>query len=221
MRFESVDGSCWTLSITRTLDTPQGGGRKASCPNVRWVKRISVVGSSGSGKSTVARRLAAVLALPYVELDALHWGPHWTSATGPELSEKIEAATAGDSWVVDGNYWSKVGPQVWTKADTVVWVNPPRWRTIWQVATRTVRRVATGQELWSGNRESWTGLMFWRGEDSVLWWAWTSYARTEERYTAAMVDPTWSHLTFHRLRTRRDIERFVADLGPVGNGRLS
>jgi adenylate kinase family enzyme len=175
------------------------------------MKRISVVGSSGSGKTTVARRLARVLAVPYIELDALHWGPNWTGATGPELSEKIEAATAGDAWVVDGNYWSKVGPQVWAKADTVVWVSPPRRRTIWQSATRTVRRAATGQELWSGNRESWTGLMFWR-EESILWWAWTTYSRTQERYATAMADPTWDHLRFYRLRTRRDVERFFADL---------
>jgi adenylate kinase family enzyme len=176
------------------------------------MKRISVVGSSGSGKTTVARRLAKALAVPYIELDALHWGPNWTGATGPELSKKIEAATAGDAWVVDGNYWSKVGAQVWAKADTVVWMSPPRWRATWQAATRTVRRAATGQELWSGNRESWTGLMLWRGEESILWWAWTAYSRTQRRYATAMADPKWNHLTFHRLRTRRDIEQFMANL---------
>jgi adenylate kinase family enzyme len=179
------------------------------------MKRISVVGSSGSGKTTVARRLAKALAVPYIELDALHWGPNWTGATGPELSEKIEAATAGDTWVVDGNYWSKVGPQVWAKADTVVWVSPSRWRTIWQSVTRTVRRAASGQELWSGNRESWTGLMFWRGEESILWWAWTTYPRTQERYATAMADTKWNHLTFYRLRTRRDVERFIAALSQL------
>jgi adenylate kinase family enzyme len=177
------------------------------------MKRISVVGSSGSGKTTVARRLATALAVPYIELDALHWGPNWTGATGPELSEKIAAATAGDTWVVDGNYWSKVGHQVWTKADTVVWVSPPRWRTIWRVLARTARRAASGQELWSGNRERWTGLMFWRGEESIVWWAWTTYGRTQERYATAMADPKWHHLTFHRLRTRREVERFFATLG--------
>lgn len=176
------------------------------------MQRISVVGSSGSGKTTVARRLAEALAAPYIELDALHWGPNWAGATGPELSKKIEAATVGDTWVVDGNYWSKVGPQVWAKADTVVWVSPPLWRTIWQSATRTVRRAATGQELWNGNRESWTNLMFWRGDESILWWAWTTYASTQERYARAMEDAQWKHLTFYRLRTRRDVERFIAGL---------
>lgn len=176
------------------------------------MKRISVVGSSGSGKTAVARRLAEAMSVSHVELDALHWGADWSAATKEELSERVRAATAGEAWVVDGNYWSKLGPQVWTMADTVVWVSPPRWRAIWQSITRTVRRAATRQELWGGNRESWRGLMFWRGEDSILWWAWTTYARTQERYARAMDDPTWEHITFHRLRTRREIERFVAQV---------
>lgn len=174
------------------------------------MKRVSVVGSSGSGKTTVARRLAETLGVPYVELDALHWGVNWCAATDAELSGRVRAATAGAAWVVDGNYWSKVGPEVWTRADTVVWVNPPRWRAVWQSVTRTVHRAATREELWAGNRESWRGLWFWRGEDSILWWAWTTYARSQERYAQAMTDPQWSHITFHRLRTRREIDQFVA-----------
>lgn len=171
-----------------------------------------MVGSSGSGKTTVARRLAEALSAPYVELDSLHWGPGWSAATQEELSERVRIATTGQRWVVDGNYWSKIGPQVWASADTVVWVSPSRWRTMRQSVARTVRRAATREELWAGNRESWRGLMFWRGEESILWWAWTTYARTHERYARAMDDPQWQHLRFHRLRTRRDIDRFVADV---------
>lgn len=180
------------------------------------MKRISVVGSSGSGKTVVARRLAEALDVPHVELDALHWGPGWSAATDAELSERVRAATAGERWVVDGNYWSKIGPQVWATADTVVWVSPPRWRATLQAVTRTVRRAATHQELWGGNRESWRGLLFWR-RDSILWWAWTTYPRTQERYARALDDPRWAHLNFHRLRTRREADRFLGRTGRRGS----
>lgn len=178
------------------------------------MRRVSVVGCSGSGKSTLARRLAGVLGAPYVELDALHWGPDWSAASAEELSARVRRATAADAWIVDGNYQSKIGALVWERADTVVWVNPPRWRVMWRSLTRTVRRVATGQELWSGNRESWRGLLFWRGEESILWWAWNSYAGIQERYEAAMRDPRNAHLVFHRLRTPKEVERFLAALAP-------
>ncbi|ROR90944.1 hypothetical protein [Nocardioides aurantiacus] len=176
------------------------------------MKRVSVVGSSGSGKTVVASRVAAALAVPHIELDALHWGPDWTPATPGDFKVRVEAATAADGWVIDGNYWSKIGPLVWDKADTVIWVSPPRWRAITQSISRIIRRAATRQELWNGNRESWRGLMFWRGEDSILWWAWTAYGRTQHRYAQAMRDPEWANLTFHRLRTRRDVDRLIAQI---------
>ena len=181
------------------------------------MKRISVVGSSGAGKTTVARRLAEALSTPHIELDALYWGEGWSAATTAELSERVRAATAGEAWVVDGNYWNKLGAQVWAAADTVVWVSPPRWRAMWQSLTRTVRRATTRQELWNGNRESWRGLRFWRGEESILWWAWTAYDRTQERYAQAMADPQWSHLRFHRLRTRVEVDRFIAQVRAQGS----
>lgn len=174
------------------------------------MQRVSVVGSSGSGKTTLARRLAAALDAPFVELDALFWGPGWSAVSAEELAEGVAKETSGDRWVVDGNYQSKIGTMVWARADTVVWVNPPRWRAISRVVTRTVRRAAIRQELWNGNRETWKGLHFWRGADSVLWWAWTSYGPTLDRYEAGMretalsASPRW-----YRLRTRRDIERFL------------
>lgn len=181
------------------------------------MKRISVVGSSGAGKTTVARRLAEALSTPHIELDALYWGEGWSAATTAELSERVRAATAGEAWVVDGNYWNKLGAQVWAAADTVVWVSPPRWRAMWQSLTRTVRRATTRQELWNGNRESWRGLRFWRGEESILWWAWTAYDRTQERYAQAMADPQWSHLRFYRLRTRAEVDRFIAQVRAQGS----
>jgi adenylate kinase family enzyme len=174
------------------------------------MRRVSVVGSSGSGKSRVARRLATALDAPYVELDALHWGSDWTAASPEELRERVDAATRGDRWVVDGNYQGKIGTLVQDRADTVVWVNPPRWRSMWQVTTRTWRRVLTRQELWNGNRETAGGLRFWIGEESVLWWAWNSYDMIGERYEAAMSQAPATGVAWHRLRSRREVERFLS-----------
>lgn len=173
------------------------------------MRRISVVGCSGSGKTTTARRLSAVLGVPHVELDALHWGPDWSAATAEVLTERVTAATRIEAWVVDGNYRSKIGTLVWDRADTVVWLDPARTRVMWRCLTRTLRRILTRESLWGTNRENWRALMFWRGADSILWWAWTSYKRTRDRYETAMTDPAYEHLTFHRLRTRNEVERFL------------
>ncbi|MFD4324444.1 hypothetical protein ACFWQC_07405 [Nocardioides sp. NPDC058538] len=171
--------------------------------------RVSVVGSSGSGKSTVARRLADVLDVPYVELDALHWRSGWIEEEPDVFVGRVREATCGDAWVIDGNYQSKVGTLVWGPAELVVWVNPPRWRVMVQVTLRTLRRAARREELWNGNREGWGGLRLWDPSDSVIRWAWDSYGPQVKRYEAAMADPRHSHLRFLRLRSRRDVERFL------------
>jgi len=176
------------------------------------MRRVVVVGCSGAGKSTLATRIADVLGAPHIELDALHWGPDWTPASADELSAKVRQATTGAAWVVDGNYQGKIGSLAWELADAVVWVDPPRPTVMWRSISRTMRRVVTRAELWSGNREHWRGLLFWRGETSIVWWAWTSYARNRERYEAAMLDPGNRRLTFHRLTTRHEVERFLQAL---------
>lgn len=53
-------------------------------------RRIAVVGASGSGKTTFARRLAERLGIPHIELDAIHWGPDWT----PARDDDFRARTA-------------------------------------------------------------------------------------------------------------------------------
>ncbi len=120
------------------------------------MRRVSVVGNSGSGKSTLARELALVLGVPYVELDSLFHQPGWVPLAEDEFRRVVGAAAAVDGWVMDGNY-SAVRPIVWTRADTVVWLDLPRRTVMRQVVWRTVRRAVTRQELWNGNREPLSG----------------------------------------------------------------
>jgi hypothetical protein len=87
--------------------------------------RIAVVGGSGSGKTTVAQRLAELHDLPYVELDALHWGPNWTPCPRDEFRARVESAISGDAWVVDGGYYGMLGDLVLERADLVVWLDLP------------------------------------------------------------------------------------------------
>lgn len=57
--------------------------------------RFNVVGSSGSGKSMVAKALAASLGLAFFEMDALFWRPNWEESSDEEFLPKLEAALGG------------------------------------------------------------------------------------------------------------------------------
>jgi adenylate kinase family enzyme len=175
------------------------------------MRRISVVGTSGAGKSTFARALAERIGAPLIELDGIFHQPDWTPLGDEEFVARVDGATRGDSWVVDGNYRivTREGP-VWERADTVVWIDPPDRVVMRQVTGRTARRVFGRTELWNGNREQLRGVLSWDPQRSIIRWAWTTRARNRATYVAAMQDPTFSHLHFVRLTSRRETARFIA-----------
>src|SRR5262245_66425581 len=116
------------------------------------MRRVVVVGTSGAGKTTLARALAVRLGVPHVELDALDHQPGWTPAPTERFRAEVADRLQGDGWVVDGNY-ARVQDVVWPRADAVVWLDLGRPLVMWRIVGRTLRRVIRGEELWNGNRE--------------------------------------------------------------------
>ncbi|HXP53622.1 MAG TPA: shikimate kinase [Streptosporangiaceae bacterium] len=172
------------------------------------MRRVSVVGCSGSGKSTVGRRLARDLGVPYVELDSIYHQPGWVPLPAEEFRRRVTEVTAGDGWVIDGNY-SAARQLVWARADTVVWLDLPRRTVMRQVVWRTLRRAAFRVELWNGNRERWANFFTWDQQESVISWAWHHHPVYRERYRAAAAAPPHPQLAFIRLRSRRAVRRFL------------
>ena len=144
-----------------------------------------------------------------MELDAIYHQPGWSQLPEDEFKSRVDVATAQDCWVVDGNY-SAVREVVWTKADTVVWFDLPFLLVLSRTVRRTLRRVATREELWNGNREPFSNLWSLKPEKSIIAWAATRHGVYRRRYLAAESDPRWSGLHFVRLRSQREADAFVA-----------
>lgn len=173
-------------------------------------RRISVVGTTGAGKTTLARRLTDLLDITHVELDALHWGPDWTPAPREVFRERVrEAVVANSLWVVDGNY-SRVRDIVWAHADTVVWLDYPLWRILWQLTKRNLRRSLLDVELWNGNRERFRTQFFSR--DSLYLWALQTYRRRRQEYPALLAQPEYAHLALIHLRSARETQTWLERL---------
>jgi adenylate kinase family enzyme len=177
------------------------------------MRRVAVVGNSGAGKSTLAAGLARRLGVPWLELDGVYHQPGWTPLPVDELRARVDAFTRQPGWVVDGNY-SVVRELVWSRADTVVWLDLPKRVVMWRVVRRTLGRLVRRTELWNGNRESWRSLVTTDPQRSIIAWSWQRHAVYRARFEAASRDPAWGRLTFVRLRSRRDVERFAASSAP-------
>jgi adenylate kinase family enzyme len=171
-------------------------------------QRISVVGTSGSGKTTLASQISQSLAIPHVELDALHGEPNWTQAPTDVFRKRTEQALSGNKWVVDGNY-TKVRDIVWSRADTVVWLDYTLPVIIGRLVQRTWQRVVMQEELWSGNRET---LQQTFSRDSILLWALQTYRKNRKKYPILFTQPEYAHLKVVHLRSPKTTHVWLSSL---------
>lgn len=172
--------------------------------------RIVVVGATGTGKTTVARAIAEQLGIDHIELDALFWRPGWGETRDDEFLPRVEEATRGERWVLDGNC-SRTRSIVWARADTIVWLDYSFPRVFWQLLRRTVRRSAAQEELWQGCRESIRISFFSR--DSILLWCLRTYWRRRREYPKVLARAEHRHLRVVRFRSPRETADWLRDLG--------
>ena len=183
--------------------------------------RIVVVGNTGSGKTTVARELASLLGMTFVELDALNWEAGWVGLNEhdpPEFRRRVEDAVRGDAWVVDGNY-GIVRDLVWLKATAVVWLDYPLWLILWRLLRRTARRTLTKEVLWQGNTESFREQFMSR--DSLFLWAINTRGRRTRRFRQAFVQPEHAHLTVLHHRSPRETRAWLRRIAEGATATLA
>ncbi|MBN1665637.1 MAG: hypothetical protein JW862_01050 [Anaerolineales bacterium] len=172
-------------------------------------QRISVVGTTGAGKTTIAREISNRLQLPHVELDALYWDKNWQGVPEEVFRARVLAAICAEQWVIDGNY-SRVRPLIWARADTVVYLDYTFGRVFWQLVRRTFQRSLRQEELWQGNREEFRKSFF--SQDSILWWMLRTYHRRRKQYAHLLQQPEYAHLHVVQLRTPKMTNAWLSSL---------
>jgi adenylate kinase family enzyme len=174
--------------------------------------RISVIGTAGSGKTTLAKELSRRLQIPHVELDAFNWGPNWTYVPNATFLERVEAALEQDNWVMDGNY-IRVRFDIWSRATHIVWLDYPRWRIMQQVTKRSIRRILTREELWAGNRETIQKTFF--SKESIIRFAWKSYPRQKEDHEQLLSLSLFGDTEIVRLQSPRETSRWLEGISYI------
>jgi len=179
-------------------------------------RRIVIVGTTSSGKSTLASQLAEKINGDYIELDALHWEPNWVEAPDEVFRERVETAISSKlalseverAWVVAGNYRT-VRDLIWDNAEAVIWLDYSFHIVFWRLLKRTVRRAVTQEELWNGNRERfWWHLKLW-SDESLFHWLFKTYWRRKREYPILFSLPENAHLKIIHFKHPKEAEEWL------------
>ncbi len=164
-----------------------------------------VVGIPCSGKSTLARALAAARGVPHIEVDLYHYGPDWVVPA--DFPAQIEALTQNDAWVADDWGVPQVRDLLWSRAEHLIWLDPPRWLAEYRAVRRTLLRIITRERVAGDNRETITS---WLGKDHPVRFVWSRHATARSDMEQRLRDPRWEGLVVSRLRTRSEVRAFAA-----------
>lgn len=190
------------------MRAPIGSFWKRRSRQSRVMKRVVVVGTSGSGKTIFAASLARLLNTPHIELDDLYWSPHWIETPADEFLAKVDVATQNIAWVADGNY-SKARALLWPRADTLIWLDYHFPLVICRLLWRTLRGLVFGNVRCNGNRESWWNVFSRR---SIIVWAFQSHWRNQRTFAQALTDPAYAHLERLRFRSPKEAAAWLQQL---------
>lgn len=171
-------------------------------------QRVLIAGVTGSGKTTLAGRIAQRWGLVHHEIDALHHGPNWTPR--PEFLDDVRAFAATSRWVTEWQYTSKGTNEIMTpRAQLGIWLDYPwpvvRARLLRRTLSRSIRRT----EMYNGNVEKpiWRLLATRDPAENIL--AWQTKTRLFWTERMPLMREQFPHLTIVRLTHPRETDRWL------------
>lgn len=169
--------------------------------------RIAVVGTTCSGKTTLAKGIATAIGLPHIELDVIYWLPDWKARPTDEFRMLVSSALEGDCWIVDGNY-SAVRDIVWGRATTLIWLNFSFPIIFARALRRTVRRIVFREVLFAGNTETFRSAFL--NMDGIPYWVLRTYWKIRKSYPRLFKENRFSHLQIIELKDQNAAHELLA-----------
>jgi adenylate kinase family enzyme len=178
------------------------------------LKRVVVIGTTCSGKTTFSYQLAQLLRVKSIELDAIYRLPNWIPRPRDKFRMLVENAVAADEWIIDGDHSRKLGDIVLSRASTFIWLKYP-WHVILYRALRKFKEcVINRQVLFTGNYKVFH-RNFWR-IISILFWV--KIRRNNKWYARLLQEYQDKHLQIFVFRTPKEADRFLSRVKKATEG---
>lgn len=117
-------------------------------------KRIMIIGCAGSGKTTFAVALSAIVKIPVIHLDKEWWQPNWVETPKDEWHAKQTEFVKEDTWIIDGDYGRSMNIRL-ERADTIIFLDMNNWVCIYSALKRFVTNIGKVRfDMGAGCKES-------------------------------------------------------------------
>ena len=86
------------------------------------LKRISIIGGSGTGKTTLSEELSKIYGIPATHIDGIHHLENWQIRDKNERDKMILEIVEKEKWIIDGTYHATLRARV-EKSDLIIWLD--------------------------------------------------------------------------------------------------
>lgn len=164
------------------------------------MRRVLVIGSGGSGKSTFSNRLGKLLNIEVLHLDTFFWHPGWVETPKSEWQKKDEELLCRNAWIMDGNYSGTLDTR-FKACDTVIFLDISRIVCVWRVLKRAIMYRNKRRPYIAEGCPERLSLEF-------ILWIWNYPGQTRPKIVR-MFESNHDQKKIIWLRSQRDIESFL------------
>lgn len=110
--------------------------------DTNFPNRIHIIGSVGSGKTTLARTLSTLFHIPYYELDNVVWEraePNDIRRSEADRDAMLLSIVNKKCWIIEGAHLKWVSPS-FCRADLIVFLNPSYSTITYRIITRFIKQ---------------------------------------------------------------------------------
>lgn len=164
------------------------------------MKRVTIIGGGGAGKSTFARKLGEKIGVPVYHLDSLFWNPGWIETPKDQWDDRLKDLVNEDTWITDGNFGRTLEIRV-QKSDTVIFLDMPTHLRMYRILKR---RIMYHGKTRPDMREGCNEKLDWE----FVKWVW-NYNKNSRENVMELLNKYNDSAEIVVLKDSRDVKRYL------------